>query len=239
MKRRIARIPVLGGLARRTVKALRGWSNSRQIRQAMNRSPRRIVIGASATFDPGWIPTEIEALNILREADWARFFEPNSIDALLAEHVWEHLAADDALLGARLCHHFLKPGGYLRIAVPDGNHPDPEYREWVKPGGSGAGADDHKVLYTHASARALFERAGFEVRLLEYFDETGQFHYSEWAPEGGMIHRSKRFDKRNRGGKLGYTSIVLDAVKPSSPPRSPSPGINQERGKGGEEGNAK
>ncbi len=99
--------------------------------------------------------------------------------------------------------------------MPDGNHPDPEYIAYVKVGGSGAGADDHKVLYTHAGARALFERAGFEVRLLEYFDDAGVFHFNEWAPEDGMIHRSKRFDKRNRRGKLGYTSIVLDAVKKS------------------------
>ncbi|MBN2084020.1 MAG: methyltransferase domain-containing protein [Anaerolineales bacterium] len=233
MKRRIAGIPVLGALARRMVKAFRGWRNSRQIRNALHRSPRRIVIGASATFDPGWIPTEIEALNILKEADWARFFIPGSIDALLAEHVWEHLTAEEAQQGAALCHRYLKPGGYLRIAVPDGNHPDPEYRAWVKPGGSGAGADDHKLLYTHASARLLFERAGFEVRMLEYFDDAGKFHYNEWAPEDGMIHRSKRFDKRNRGGKLGYTSIVLDAVKPSSPPRSPFPDQNQENGEGG------
>ncbi|MGB7537972.1 MAG: methyltransferase domain-containing protein, partial [Anaerolineales bacterium] len=225
MKRRIAEIPIIGGWARRTVKAYRGWRNSNQIRNALQRSPRKIVIGASATFDPGWIPTEIEALNILREADWERFFAPGSIDALLAEHVWEHLTAEEAFLGAQLCHRYLKPGGYLRIAVPDGYHPDPEYIAWVRPGGCGAGAEDHKVLYTHASARALFERAGFEVRLYEYFDDAGRFQYNEWSPEGGMIHRSKRFDKRNRGGKLGYTSIVLDAVKPSSPPRSPSPGL--------------
>jgi predicted SAM-dependent methyltransferase len=213
MKRRIAKIPVLGSAARWMVKTFRGWSNSRQIRKALDRSPRRIVIGASATFDPGWIPTEIEALNVLREADWARFFQPNSIDALLAEHVWEHLTGEEALLGARLCRRYLKTGGYLRIAVPDGNNPDPEYIEYVKVGGKGAGAEDHKVLYTHASARELFERAGFEVRLYEYFDDAGKFHFNEWSPEDGMIHRSKRFDKRNRGGKLGYTSIVLDALK--------------------------
>jgi predicted SAM-dependent methyltransferase len=213
MKRRIAEIPVLGGLLRRWVKAFRGWRNSRQIRSSLQRSPRKIVLGASATFDPGWIPTEVEALNILRETDWERYFAPNSIDAMLAEHVWEHLTAEEAFRGAALCYRHLKPGGYLRIAVPDGNHPDPEYIAWVSPGGSGAGADDHKVLYTHTSARALFERAGFTIRLYEYFDAAGRFHFSEWAPEDGMIHRSKRYDKRNRGGKLGYTSIVLDAVK--------------------------
>jgi predicted SAM-dependent methyltransferase len=216
MKRRIAGIPVLGGWLRRIVKAYRGWKNSRRIRNALQLSPRRIVIGASSTFDPGWIPTEIEALNILREADWGRFFQPNSIDAMVAEHVWEHLTEAEALQGAALCHRYLKPGGYLRVAVPDGNHPDPEYIRWVKPGGGGAGASDHKILYTYRNLKQLFEKAGFEVRLYEYFDEAAQFHYAEWSPEDGLIHRSKRFDKRNRDGRLGYTSIMLDAVKPAA-----------------------
>lgn len=213
LKRSIAGIPILGGMLRRVVKTFRGWRNARRIRSSLHLSPRKIAIGASSFFDPGWIPAEIEALNLLREADWNRFFQPDSIDAMLAEHVWEHLTEEEALRGAQLCRRYLKPGGYLRVAVPDGNHPDPEYIGWVKPGGSGAGADDHKILYTYRGLSGLFEKAGFDVRLYEYFDEDGRFHYTEWAPEDGLIHRSKRFDKRNRGGKLVYTSIVLDAVK--------------------------
>jgi len=110
---------------------------------------------------------------------------------------------------------FLKPGGYLRVAVPDGFHPDPEYVEWVRPGGTGPGSDDHKVLYTYATFRDLFEKIGFDVVLHEYFDESGQFHFTDWAPSDGMIERSKRYDSRNANGRLAYTSIILDAVKPS------------------------
>jgi predicted SAM-dependent methyltransferase len=209
----ILRIPVLGGLIRSTGKKYRGWRNARRIRASLHLQPLRIVLGASSTFDPGWIPTEIDALNILHPKDWERFFMPDSIDAMLAEHVWEHLTEAKGLAGAALCRKYLKPGGYLRIAVPDGFHPNPEYISWVKVGGTGAGASDHKVLYTYRSLKGLLERAGFEVRLYEYFDEQGGFHFQEWSPEGGRIHRSKRFDKRNRGGVLNYTSIVADAFK--------------------------
>jgi predicted SAM-dependent methyltransferase len=212
-KQRIVRLPILGGLARRAAREIRRRRNSALIRSSLSLSPRRVVIGASGTFDSGWIPTEVEALNILCEADWRRFFEPDSIDALLAEHVWEHLTEEEGLQGAALCRRYLKPGGYLRIGVPDGNHPDPEYIEYVKIGGKGAGAADHKILFTYRTARSLFERAGFEVRLYEYFDEDGTFHYADWSPADGLIHRSKRFDKRNRDGRLRFTSIVLDAVK--------------------------
>ncbi|HEX4070229.1 MAG TPA: hypothetical protein VHX68_03640, partial [Planctomycetaceae bacterium] len=100
-----------------------------------------------------------------------------------------------------------------RVAVPDGYHPDPTYIEWVRVGGSGAGADDHKVLYNCDSFRRLFESAGFDVQLLEHFDAAGAFHGVDWDPAAGTIHRSRRFDERNRDGRLNYTSIILDARK--------------------------
>lgn len=182
----------------------------------------RIVIGASGVFDAGWIPTDIDIFNILDEGDWQRYFAPNSIDALLAEHVWEHLTPQDGCTGARLCYRYLKPGGVLRIAVPDGLHPDPNYIEWVRVGGNGPGAEDHKVLYDYCSLKRLFEEAGFEVRLLEYFDETRNFQAEPWDPHDGMIHRSKQFDERNQDGALHYTSLILDARKPAPSPLRPN-----------------
>ena len=173
----------------------------------------RIVLGASGQYDTGWIPSEIDHLNLLRPGDWSRFFGPNSIDALLAEHVWEHLTPAEGLSAAKLCFEYLRPGGYLRVAVPDGLHPSPDYIEHVRVGGAGAGADDHKVLYTYRTLAELFEQAGFRVRLYEYFDETGQFHREDWRPEDGKIFRSARFDARNQDGALNYTSIILDAIK--------------------------
>lgn len=77
----------------------------------------------------------------------------------------------------------------------------------------GPGADDHKALYTYTTFAEVFESAGFEVRLHEYFDEAGSFHYQEWDPQAGTIWRSMRFDQRNQADALTYTSIVLDAVK--------------------------
>ena len=178
-------------------------------------SPLRIVVGAGGLFDPGWIPTDVDVLDILDDANWRRLFRENSIDAILAEHVWEHLTAEQGLCAARNCYRFLRPGGYLRVAVPDGFHPDPNYIEGVRPGGSGAGAHDHKLLYNHESFRQLFESAGFQVEPLEYFDTAGQFHAVDWDPSLGKIDRSRRFDDRNRDGRLVYTSVIVDARKPA------------------------
>ncbi len=184
----------------------------RALKQMSIQPIKKIVVGAGGARFEGWIPTEQDVLNLLSESDWANYFKGNTVDAILAEHVWEHLTPKESVIAAAHCFKFLKPGGYLRVAVPDGYHPDPNYIDSVRPGGSGSGADDHKVLYTYDTFREIFISVGFEVSLLEYFDEHGEFITKEWSASDGFIGRSKRFDSRNMGG-LFYTSIVLDARK--------------------------
>lgn len=191
--------------------ALRRSGQQRQLQALAKAEQRRIIIGSSGTFMPGWVATDRELIDLLVDESWRRFFAPGSLDAILAEHVWEHLSAEQGRAAAATCFRYLKPGGYLRVAVPDGLHPDADYIRAVKPP-----ADEHQMLYTHASFARLFADAGFDVRLLEYFDEAGQFHFNEWQADDGMIRRSRRFDARNSGKRLGYTSIVLDAVRRDS-----------------------
>lgn len=184
-----------------------------RLKLAARKPELKIVVGASGIYNKGWIPTESNYLNLLSEKDFRFFFKENTLKAILAEHVWEHLSEEDGYLAAKLCYLFLKPGGYLRIAVPDGYQPDSNYIAYVKPGGTGSGADDHKVLYTYNSLAKMLEEAGFKVQLLEFFNEKGIFHERPWAPEDGFIHRSKKFDPRNKGENLFYTSLILDAIK--------------------------
>ncbi len=183
------------------------------IRKLCKAYPLKVVIGSSNIYQPGWIPTGIENLDILDQNDWEKYFREDSIDIILAEHVWEHLTLKEAFLGAKNCYKYLKPGGYFRIAVPDGFSPDMEYIESVKPGGTGDGSDDHKMLYDHVLLSRILETAGFKIEPLEYFDASGKFHFREWTEASGLIRRSKRFDERNTGGNLKYTSLIIDAVK--------------------------
>lgn len=173
----------------------------------------KIVFGASGVFDEGWIPTDRSNLDLLDNADWEMYFKPDSIDAMLAEHVLEHLTVEDASIALKNCFKYLKKGGYFRIAVPDGCHSDSKYIDQVKVGGFGLGSDDHKVLYTYKTLKEILENAGFMVNFLEHFDEDGEFHFVGWRPEQGKIHRSKYFDSRNHDGLLNYTSIIVDAYK--------------------------
>jgi predicted SAM-dependent methyltransferase len=172
-----------------------------------------LVIGSSGIYDKGWIPSEEHFLNLLDENSWKRYFDENEINSLLAEHVWEHLTAEQGIIAAKLCYKYMKKGGYLRVAVPDGFHNKQEYIDYVKPGGHGAGADDHKLLYNYKSFSSVFSETGFQINLLEYFDEDGEFHFNDWNIGMGKIHRSIRYDGRNKDGKPNYTSIILDAHK--------------------------
>ncbi len=174
----------------------------------------RIVVGAGSFIQPGWLSTNRDLLDILAEDDWRYYFSIRKVDAILAEHVWEHLTEEQGRQAAELCYKYLRPGGHARIAVPDGNHPDPEYIANVTVNGKGSGAHDHKVLYDYVNLKKTFESAGFKVDLLEYFDSSGRHNHKPWDPTGGMIRRSLLNDPRNINGKPVYTSIIADAVKP-------------------------
>jgi predicted SAM-dependent methyltransferase len=187
---------------------------SEALRVQRYRVSGKILIGAAGQGNPGWLPTEKRFLDVTERGCFTLYWKPGSRRAFLAEHVWEHLDEEEAGKAIANCFEFLRPGGRLRLAVPDGCHPDPAYIESVRPGGTGAGADDHKVLYNYGSLSGKLALAGFRVELLEYWDESGRFHAREWSPEDGHIRRSSRHDPRNRAGTLAYTSLIVDGIKP-------------------------
>lgn len=179
----------------------------------------RVVIGSGGSpHNRGWLHTEEPELNLLREEQWSARFKKGSVKAILAEHVWEHLMYEQGVQAAAVCYSYLAPGGYIRCAVPDGYFPDEAYQKIVQVGGPGPldhPAASHRIVHNYNSLRSMFTAAGFEVNLLEYCDESGQFHYNDWEEKEGFIYRSKRFDHRNTAGRLGFVSLIVDAVKKS------------------------
>ncbi|MFC4426682.1 class I SAM-dependent methyltransferase [Deinococcus navajonensis] len=180
--------------------------------------PLRVILGAGDQRWPGWQPTQRSELDLLDPDTFARFFGGRQADAFLCEHVWEHLEPGEGRQAARLVARYLNPGGFLRVAVPDGHHPEPSYQALVAPGGPGPAAD-HRVLYTLETFAPLFTAAGLKVRPLEWWDRSGTFHRAEWQPADAPVYRSSHLDHRNESwrqgrGPLGFTSLVLDAVRP-------------------------
>ncbi|MCB5238356.1 class I SAM-dependent methyltransferase [Niallia circulans] len=182
----------------------------------MNEKSIKLVIGAGEyRNNPGWIYTQEEELNLLNESTWIHF-NKSSIDAILAEHVWEHLTFKEGVQAAFLCYQYLKPSGYIRCAVPDGFFPDKSYQQIVQVGGPGPKdhpASTHKIVHNYQTLSRMFEIAGFDTKLLEYCDEKGIFHENDWDGEDGVIFRSKKYDPRNKGEKLLFPSLIIDAIK--------------------------
>jgi predicted SAM-dependent methyltransferase len=176
--------------------------------------PLKIIIGAGEQSYPGWIATHKEQLDLLDRDGWIATFRDRRVDAFLCEHVWEHLTETQARQAAKLCYDFLKPGGYLRCAVPDANYLDEEYQRGargdVPPDHS---AFDHKIVYNYKLFVDIFQSVGFEVDLLEYCDENGRFHYNDYDQSKGIIYRSLRVDHRNKEGDLGFVSLIVDAIR--------------------------
>lgn len=185
----------------------------------MTKEQLRVVVGAGEyNNNPGWIQTQETELNLFKRDDWERRFVLNTVDAILVEHVWEHLTYEEGRQAATICFDYLRPGGYVRCAVPDGLFPNADYQSGVQVGGPGPidhPAASHKIVHTYRSLTKMFEEAGFQVELLEWCDEEGQFHYEDWDESNGFIYRSKRFDHRNQDGRLGFVSLIIDAIKPN------------------------
>jgi predicted SAM-dependent methyltransferase len=180
--------------------------------------PLRVIIGAGDQQWPGWVVTQKEQLDFLNPEDWQDSFHNRPVDALLCEHVWEHLTESEGRAAAALCFRWLRPGGYLRVAVPDGNYPDPDYQILARVGGPGPKdhpAAGHKTLYDYKTFSDIFTGAGFNVDLLEYCDNQGRFQYHQWSVDDGPIYRSLLLDHRNQGGVIRSVSLILDAKKPA------------------------
>ena len=183
-----------------------------QLRQEVaGLSTLNVVLGAGGSQHSEWLSTDIELLNIAMPTCWKRLFKLASIDRLLAEHVFEHLTAEECDIALNECFRYLKSGGLLRIAVPDGHRDDPIYLAEVSPP-----KDGHQVLFTVDTLVSKLECAGFEAVPLEYFGSDGQFHHHDWHTNDGFVRRSVRFDTQApfKRGDLFYTSLIVDAYKP-------------------------
>ena len=169
-----------------------------------------IIVGAGGTQFDGWFSTDLHTLDITSPYEWRYFFEPDSIDRILAEHVLEHLTEAECWVVLKECDRYLKKGGLFRIAVPDGYRKDPEYVAEISPP-----KDGHKVIFTVDTLVPLLERAGYQATPLEYFDVDDRFHVHPWSAQDGFVMRSFRFDfqVRFRRDDMFYTSLIVDARK--------------------------
>jgi len=188
------------------------------LKRAAFNDPCHLILGAEGKCFPYWTVTDKEFFDVTCREDWEKYFKPSVVHAVMAEHVFEHIEPDECALAFSLIYEYLRPSGYFLISVPDAFHPSPEYAEQVGVGGTGPGAEDHKVFWDIHTLRRYLEEASFRVTPLEYWDyavgtNNALFHS---APEKGMLKnllRTFATDPRNRHGSIAYTSLILLATK--------------------------
>jgi predicted SAM-dependent methyltransferase len=173
----------------------------------------KIVVGAGPTKYKGWFSTDIVTLDVTNENHFKKYFKKKRIHKVLAEHVLEHLTKNELELMINNFQKYSSKDFNIRIAVPDGFHKDNEYIDRVKPGGTGEGAKDHKHLFNYKSLAGLFEAQNFKAKLVEYWDENGQFYSIYSNDENGFVKRSFINDSRNSDGNPHYTSLIIDFSK--------------------------
>jgi predicted SAM-dependent methyltransferase len=208
LRRELPKLPEIA----RSFPELRAAYEIRALKSAVGSGAVRLIIGAASTESMGWVSTNQETLDLLKPRQWGAWLDESSVQAIVAEHVWEHLSIEEGRIAASTSYKFLAPGGRLRIAVPDGYSPDTEYIRYVKP----RNYPGHKTLFTIDTLSSMLESEGFVVRPLEYFDKSGIFREQFWSAKNGLIMRSRHRDHRNQGGEIRFTSLILDGIKPST-----------------------
>jgi SAM-dependent methyltransferase len=84
--------------------------------------PLMVNLGCGSTFDPNWINMDfIPASPAVITYDLRKRlpFDSNTCDVVYAAHVLEHFSRAMAQTFIRECYRVLRPGGVLRIVVPD------------------------------------------------------------------------------------------------------------------------
>ena len=196
----------------------------------------KLIIGAEKTTFEGWIPTDIDLLDIRKIYHWRRLFHLKRIEKIVAEHVFEHLTMEEIRNTLNIISGFMIKNGNLRIAVPDGYHTSKYVIDLTKPNGLEVGADDHKVLLNIDSLSKIVDKKIYIIKPVEFFNKNGKFFRYKNDIDNGYIKRSSehyrgRFTSdRNELKKMissipekirndflkeniTYTSLIVDLIK--------------------------
>lgn len=152
-------------------------------------------------------------------------FKDNSVDLIFNSHLFEHLNKEDRIQALKTWYRVLKPGGILRISVPDFEAIAAHYFYWkdlkylqaMIHGSQKHPFDFHYYSYDFATLAKLLEENGFcNVRAYNfskewphnYIDDYSQSFYPDYAKKMTMAN-GKDIDL---GGKLLSLNIMADKL---------------------------
>lgn len=148
---------------------------------------KKIQFGCGENFIDGWENYDME-IDITKSLP----FNDNQIDAILAEHVVEHINIQDAWSFLEECHRILKKNGVLRIAVPCVSKifqtADEDYFQFIKNHGWGDATrkdavrsiifnHGHRTIWEKNSLDAIIQSIGFSLLTTEPEELKGTLHH--------------------------------------------------------------
>ncbi len=127
----------------------------------------KLNIGAGSTVIPGFTPIDRK----LGSEAYPLSYPDNSVDEIRASHILEHFSFADAQQALKEWTRVLKPGGRIRIAVPDldaKEKADPDEWPFIIMGGQTGPDDVHRSAWNETRLRAHMEHFGLhDVRRWE------------------------------------------------------------------------
>jgi predicted SAM-dependent methyltransferase len=139
--------------------------------------PLRLHLGSGPARKDGWVNVDLVgddvdlSWNILKPLP----FGSGTVDAIFHEHVLEHLSLEDGYRLAQESQRLLRPGGVLRIGVPDCGTPDLGWPDaptrllalhefFAEPG--------HRTMYDAETLGLVLRAAGFDLVEQRAFGES-------------------------------------------------------------------
>lgn len=171
-----------------------------------------VNLGCGSHYRKGWLNFDLYPAS--QDVQQANIIEGVPLDDGVADfvyhsHVLEHLTREDGERFLRECYRILKPGGILRIAVPDLEDAAREYLRNIARCDSGESDAIDDLEWSHIE---LYDQIGREDRDGEF----GKYLHRENVPNkeyviqrmGGLVERAFRIieaDRKTGNGKNGQS----------------------------------
>lgn len=184
----------------------------RRPRLPENQSAIKLHLGCGPVNVPGFINIDVVPgpnIHYVRDIRSGRLWKQNSADLIYASHVLEHVPKADVANVLRHWHSFLKPGGVLRLSVPDFDvlhdhyiaHRDLDFVQPPLMGGQFNEHDFHFVLFNRDTLEKALVAAGF-ANVRSWSSTVWRGAVNDWSVYEIMIEQECR-----------PISLNLEAVK--------------------------
>jgi predicted SAM-dependent methyltransferase len=167
-------------------------------------------LGCGGRFHPDWVNLDLHpALPSIRKWDLQKElpFPDASFDVVYHSHVLEHFSRADGATLLKQCHRVLRPGGILRLAVPDLERIVRLYLEALDKslGGDAAWQRRYEWILLEMYDQSVRESYGGEMRTYMRRDPIPERDFVE-SRIGGEFERIIRTGTENKPAKTARTS---------------------------------